>query len=323
MSTLRTMRGLLLMEPNRIEVSDLTFPEVGPDDVLVKVAACGVCNATDLKIYKGINTFWNKGKYPCTLGHEVTGTVAGFGKNVTGFQEGAPVFMRITRTGFAEYCVCRQDHVRRLPDGIGFAEGTLGQLMPIGVRALRKSMKAGDRVLIAGAGPAGMLCLMMARVFGARQVIVTEVSPFRIRTALALGADAVVNPLKEDPARRIRELGGPVDASVECAGVRDTFTQCEQHTRPGGTIAVFGTHLKPLTLDMVFWETNSLSMVLGREQPGETPRLMESTAALMADPRVQLKPLVTHQFPLSKMETVFGLLDRRDEGVLKIVVTPE
>ena len=318
-----TIKGLLLIEPNRIELTDLPMPEVGPDDVLVKVAACGVCNATDLKIYKGINTFWNKGEYPCTMGHEVTGVIAAYGPDVKGFREGDRVFMRITRTGFAEYCKWRSDHVLLLPDSIGFPEGTLGQLMPIGVRALERSMKPGDRVLIAGAGPAGLLCLMMARAMGAAQTIVTEVSPFRIRTALELGADAVIDPSQEDVQSRVAELGGPVDASVECAGIRETFAQCEQFTRPGGVIAVFGTHLKPITLDMVFWETNSLSMVLGREQPDETPRLMERTAELMTDPRVQLKPLVTHEFPLSRIETVFDLLDRREEGVLKIVVAPD
>jgi len=317
------MRGLLLREPNRIELTDLPFPEVGPDDILVKVAACGVCNATDLKIYKGVNTFWNQGKYPCTMGHEVTGTVAAFGKNVKDFHEGDRVFMRITRTGFAEYCRWRSDHVRLLPRTIGFDEGTLGQLMPIGVRALEKSMKPGHRVLIAGAGPAGMLCLMMARALGARQVIVTEISPFRAKIARQLGADAVINPLKEEMQARMAQLGGPVDAAIECGGIRETFAQCEQLTRPGGTIAVFGTHLKPVTLDMVFWETNSLSMVLGREQPEEAPRLMARTSELMTNPGVQLKPLITHRFTLSEIETVFDLLERREEGVLKIVVAPD
>lgn len=319
----KKMKGLLLREPNRIELTDLDMPDVGHDEVLIKVAACGVCNATDLKIYKGINQFWNKGVYPCTMGHEVAGTVAAFGKDVKGFHDGDRVFMRITRTGFAEYCKWRADHVHILPESIGFSEGTLGQLMPIGVRALERSMKAGDRVLIAGAGPAGLLCLMIARALGAKQVIVTELSPFRIGTALKLGADAVIDPSQEDIQARLAELGGPVDASIECGGVRETFSQCERFTRPGGTIGVFGTHLKPVTLDMVFWETNSLTMVIGREQSDETERLLKRTAELMLDSRVQLKPLVTHHFAFSEIETVFDLLDRREEGVLKIVVAPD
>ena len=187
------MKGLLLTQPGKIEPAELDVPRPGPDEVLVRVAACGVCNATDLKIFKGINQSWNRGKYPCTMGHEVTGTVAALGKEVKGFHEGDRVFMRIARTGFAEYCTWRADHVRPLPDPVGFPEGTLGQLMPIGVRAIEKSMTPGDRVLVAGAGPAGMLCLMMARACGARQVIVTEVSPFRIALARRLGADAVIN----------------------------------------------------------------------------------------------------------------------------------
>ena len=317
------MRGLLLEGPGRIVMADLDMPEPGPDEVLVKVVGCGVCNATDLKVYKGINRFWNKGTYPCTMGHEVAGRVAGYGKDVRGFREGDRVFMRITRTGFAEYCKWRQDHVHRLPEGVDFAEGTLGQLMPIGIRALERSMKEGDRVLIAGAGPAGMLCLMIAKALGARQAIVTEVSPFRIRMAHDLGADAVIDPAREDIGARMAELGGPVDACIECGGIRETFSQCEQFIRPGGTIGVFGTHLDPITLDMVFWESNSLSMVMGREQPEETARLMERAAQLMTHSSLRLKPLVTHRFPLSEIETVFDLLGRREEGVMKIVVSPD
>jgi len=317
------MKGLLLLGPGKIELTDLPMPDVGEDEVLVKVASCGVCNATDLKVFKGINKYWCDGKYPLTMGHEVTGTVAGFGRSVRGFSEGDRVFMRITLTGFAEYAKWRAAHVRLLPEGIGFDEGTLGQLMPIGVRGLERSMKPGDRVLIAGAGPAGMLCLMMARAMGAAQVIVTELSPFRTRLALELGADAVINPTTEDLKTRIEELGGRTDASVECAGIRQTLAQCEQFTRPGGTIAVFGTHLDPVTLDLVHWESNSLSLVIAREQPDETPRLLKRTAELMTDPKVRLKPLVTHRFALSEIEEVFDLLDRREEGVLKIVAIPE
>lgn len=317
------MKGLLLEEPGKIVLTEMDVPDVGPDDVLVKVAACGVCNATDLKIFKGINQSWNNGQYPCTMGHEVTGTVAACGREVTQFREGDRVFMRITRTGFAEYAKWRCDHVHLLPETVGFHEGTLGQLMPIGVRAIEKCVHPGDRVLIAGAGPAGMLCLMIARASGARQVMVTEVSPFRSSMAIDLGADAVINPQQDNLAKRIEELGGKADVSIECGGIRETFSQCEQFTRPSGTIAVFGTHLTPLTLDMVFWETNSLSMVIGREQPDETPHLMQRTAELMVDPKVRLQPLVTHTFPFADIETVFDLLDRRAEGVLKIVVTPD
>lgn len=317
------MTGLLLHGPGKIELTDLPMPEVGADDVLVKVAACGVCNATDLKIFKGINKYWLGNRRPCTMGHEVSGTVAGFGRNVRGFSEGDRVFMRIAVSGFAEYAQRRADHVHLLPEQIGFDEGTLGQLMPIGVRGLEKAMRPGDRVLVAGAGPAGMLCLMMARAMGASQVLVTELSPFRTSLALDLGADAVINPVEDDVELRVAELGGRVDASVECGGVRDTLRQCEQFTRPGGTIAVFGTHLDPVTLDLVHWEANSLALAMAREPPEETPRLMARSAELMTDRNVKLARLVTHVFRLSEIEKAFNLLECRAEGVMKIVVTPE
>lgn len=318
------MKALMLMEPNRMEIKEIPVPEIGPAEVLVRVMACGVCNATDLKVLKGINRYWSKGVYPCTWGHEVTGFVEKIGAAVTQVKKGERVFLRITRTGFAAYCKAHETEVKRLPDNIGLEEGVLGQLMPIAVRGVEKTVQKGDTVMVAGQGPAGLLSLQVARARGAAKVYVSDLFPERLALAKKLGADACMQAGTDDVVEQVKALtgGAGVDVAIECGGIAKTFRQCEQVLRKGGGIAIFGTHLQPLELDMVQWESNSWYMYLAREQPGETAALMDRTAALFATGAVRVHELLSHTFPLEKAAEAFRLLDQTPRQCLKIALLP-
>ncbi len=323
-TAVKTMKALMLMEPNRAEIDEIPMPQIGPTEVLVKVEACGVCNATDLKIFKGINLYWSKGNYPCTWGHEVTGIVEETGSDVSRIKEGDRVFLRITRTGFAEYCKADETQVAVLPENVGMVEGVLGQLMPIAVRGIEKTVSKGDTVMVVGQGPAGLLSLQVARACGAARVFVSDLLEERLEVARQLGADAAINARDADVTETVRALtdGRGVDVSIECGGIAPTFHQCEDVLRGGGAICVFGTHLKPITLDMVTWETNSWHMLLAREQPDETPRLMDRTAELLRTGGVKLAPLLSHTFTLENALKAFDLLETAPQQCLKIAVTP-
>ena len=319
------MKALMLMEPNRMEIREIPVPEISPAEVLVRVSACGVCNATDLKVLKGINRHWSKGVYPCTWGHEVTGFAEETGKEVTRVKKGDRVFLRITRTGFAEFCKANEMEVKVLPDNIGLEEGVLGQLMPIAVRGVEKTVKKGDAVMVVGQGPAGLLSLQVARAYGATKVYVSDLFPERLALAKSLGADACFRADTEDAAERVKELTGGVgvDVAIECGGMDKTFRQCEQALRKGGGIAVFGTHLNPVELDMVQWESNSWYMYLAREQPGETAHLMDRTAELFASGSVRVREILSHTFPLEKAADAFLLLDKAPQKCRKIALLPK
>jgi len=312
------MRALVLVEPNRMEIQECDVPSIGAGEILVRVKACGTC-ATDVKIIKGA-VKW-RGGCPCLFGHEVTGLVEESAPDVENVSVGDRVLLRVTDTGYAEFCKARASHAIRLPDDVSFEHGVLGQLMPIAIRGLRRGMGEGDVVLVVGAGAAGLLSLQIARAYGARRTIVTDRHEPRLAIARQVGADVTL-AADDSTLARLRELDAPIDVAVECVGLEPAFRQAEQAVRSGGTIVLFGTHLTPVPLDLMAWEGRSLSLIVAREQPDETPELLQETVRLMEEGRVQLEPLISHVFPLDQAPEAFDILMHRPEEAVKIAIIP-
>ena len=312
------MRALVLVEPGRMEVQGCEVPATGAGEILVRVKACGTC-ATDLKIIKGLRPW--RGGCPCLFGHEVTGIVEVAAPDVRNVEVGERVLLRITDTGYAEYCKTKASQAIRLPDSVSFEHGVLGQLMPIAIRGLQKGMQEGDVVLVVGAGAAGLLSLEIARAYGARMTIATDLHERRLEVAREVGADVTL--LADDSVHeRLREVGEGIDVAVECVGYEPAFRQAEQALRPGGTIVLFGTHLAPVPLDLMMWEGRSLSLVVAREQPHETPALLQETVRLMEEGHMNLAPLISHVVPLEEAAEAFDMLLHRPEEAMKIAIVP-
>ncbi len=319
------MRALVLVEPEHLEVREVEVPEIGPEEILVKVGACGTCH-TDVRIYHGLLK-WSGGRidpakeYPILFGHEVTGTVMDSGSAVTNVAVGDRVLLRITYTGYAEYCKTRADHAVRLPDDISFEHGVIGQLMPIALRGVIKGMAAGDNVLVVGAGPAGLVSVGVAKALGAGQVCVTDLYEEKSARARKVGADQVL-VAGETILDDLRSLGVPFDVAIECVGAEAAFRQAEQAVRPGGTIVLLGSHLEPMPLDLLMWESCSLSLVVAREQPDETPALLAKTVELMATGQIEPRDYISHIMKLDDGQQAFDLLIENPEQCAKIAIVP-
>jgi len=316
---------LVLVEPEHLEIREVAVPEIGPDEILVKVGACGTCH-TDVRIYHGLRK-WSGGRidpaneYPILFGHEVTGIVVDTGSAVADVAVGERVLLRITHTGYAEYCKTLADHAVRLPDEVSFEHGVIGQLMPIALRGVIKGMAAGDNVLVVGAGPAGLVSVGAARALGAAQVCVTDLYEEKLPRARKVGADQVLvagKTILDD----LRAFGVPFDVAIECVGVEPAFRQAEQAVRPGGTIVLFGSHLEPMPLDLMMWESRSLSLVVAREQRDETPALLEKTVELMATGQIEPRDYISHIMKLADAQQAFDLLIDHPEQCAKIAVVP-
>ena len=310
----------MFLASRKIEIRDVEEPKVGGREVLVRVHACGICNTTDLHIFKGIRR-WGSG-YPSVWGHEVTGTIEKLGESVSGLRIGERVLVRMTVGGFAEYCTASVNNVVRLPSTIGYEEGVLGQLMPAVIRGVEKTVEKGDTVFIAGQGPAGLLFTQVAKALGASKVVVSDLFDERLKVARKLGADYLINAHRENVREKVAEQVGVVDVAVECVGIEEPFKDCEAVVKGGGVICVFGTHLKPVSLDLKGWEGRSLSLVIAREQPDETPALLRKTVRLLETGKVKVKPILSHVFSLEEAPKAFDLLENHPERVLKIALTP-
>ncbi len=325
-------------------VEDVPVPEPGPAEVLVRVAACGVCH-TDLHyIDHGTPTFK---KPPLVLGHEIAGTIAS--PDPTGrLAEGAHVLLpavipcgscaacRSGREnicgrsrmlgndvdgGYAEYVVVSAKDVFPLPAEIPLVEGSIiadALTTPYHAVVNRGRVLPGDRVVVIGCGGVGLNVIQIAAALGGR-VVAVDVSDAKLDWAKRLGAEAVVNPAamtKPEKALRERTEGG-ADVAFEVVGKSGTQELAVSSLRTGGRAVFVGYSPDTMTLNagrVMFRELEIVGSLGCR--PVDYPRVIE----LVRQGRIRLTELVTGHYPLEQIDQAFDALRRGDS--IRGVVTP-
>ena len=260
------MRQAIFHGPGRpitIEPAEVTPP--GPDDVLIKVARCGICGSDVSMTGNTVFTF-----LPGPIGHEYAGEIVEVGANVTGLKPGQRVACLPSspcgactgcRTGNVVLCTARRqaaggssgfggfgDYVtvpaiaaRPLPASLSFADGALVEPMACGLHALRlAAMEPGARVLVLGAGTMALSVTYWARRLGAGRIVVASRSAHRREIAGRFGADAFHSFAEDDPAGLDDALGGPPDLVAECVGKEGMLGQAAGYVRPQGTVLSMG-----------------------------------------------------------------------------------
>lgn len=258
-----------------IRVEDIPEPQVEAGKVKIKVAWAGICGS-DLHEYVAGPIFVPVDKphgvsretAPVVMGHEFSGEVVEVGDGVTRFKKGDRVVVEPILScghcdacrhgkynlcddlgfhglsggggGFAAYTVVAEHMVHRMPDTLSFEQGALVEPSAVALHSVRlSSIKAGGKAAVFGAGPIGLLVIEALRVAGAAEIYVVELSEQRAAKALELGAHAVINPSKEDPVARIRELSnGGVDVAYEVTGVPQVLQQCIDSTEYEGETVI-------------------------------------------------------------------------------------
>ena len=319
-----------------------SIPEVGEQDVLVGVEACGICG-TDVHMYHGT---WElkTGSIP---GHEASGVVQEIGPKVTQFQAGDRVaidpgiscqiceFCRSERPGlcvnrcsmyhykgggFAEYTCVPERQVYHVPDEMPLEWGAFLEPASCCVHGIdRAKVKSGQSVAILGGGAIGLMLMQLALLSGATKVIISEPQARRREIAKSLGAFAAIDPTGKDAVETIRDFSnGGVDIVFESAGLPQTVSQSFEVVKSGGKIILFGVNDPAVRVTFSPYQIfrNELS-VLGSLLSHDTfPRTM----ALMASEKLRVQPLISHTLPITRF--MEGLqMHERQEGI-KILVTP-
>jgi threonine dehydrogenase-like Zn-dependent dehydrogenase len=182
----------------------------------------------------------------------------------------------------------------------------------------------GGSVAVFAAGPVGLMAIQGAKLLGAGQVIAVENVPKRQALARRYGADEVIDFSTTDPVRRILELTGGqgVDSAIEALGAEETFMNCVRATRPGGTVSNVGYHGVGdfVRIPRLDWGVGMNDKTIrtglcpgGRERMGRLLRFL-------ATGRVDPSPMTTHEFPFSDIEAAFGLMDRKEDGIIKPLI---
>lgn len=313
------MRIAALRGPERFEVEEAPVPQPGPDEVLVRVVASGVC-ASELEP-------WVEGpaagevRYP---GHEVSGVVAGLGADVTGLAVGDRVGVWVTERGFAEYVAVRAAYC--FPAGDGPLELALAEPIACAVNAVEAAdVRLGDDVVVIGAGFMGNLVQRLVALRGPRRLVVADGRGDALERARRLGATHVVDVATDDLPERVRALtdGRGADVTFECTGTQGALTACGDTTRMSGTIAVVGYHQgADRTLPLAYWNWMAFRLVNAHFRDlAVILRGMEVGMRLHASGRLPLDDLVSHRFPLEDVNEAFATLRDKPPGFVKAVVT--
>jgi 6-hydroxycyclohex-1-ene-1-carbonyl-CoA dehydrogenase len=338
------MKAAIFYGPSQpLRVEERPEPKPGPGEVLVEIAACGICHTDIGYIDHGVPTFK---KPPLILGHEASGHVAGLGEGVEGFTPGEKVLMgNVFACGecpnclmgrgnvcehmrmlgnhldgaFAEYAVAPAKDVFHLPDEVPLIEGSIiadAVSTPYHAVVNRAQVKAGEWVAVFGTGGVGMNCVQIAGAVGGR-VIAVDVVKEKLDLAIRLGASEVVDAKSEgQPSKVIRRMSaGGVDVAMECIGNPSTIKTAYDSLKPGGRLVVVGypSGETDLNLARLMFREQQIIGSLGCRNV-DFPRVIE----LVRMGKIRVEPIVSAKVPLDRINE--GLDQMRGGKTLRTVV---
>ena len=342
-AVVKTKRG-----SGNVELKDVDVPKVAPEEVLIEVKSSGICG-TDVHIYHD-SAFYTP---PVILGHEYAGVITQVGSKVSNFNEGDGVtspatipcgtcFMcRINRPNrcigeqkrvlgahkadgtFTKYVAVPSAILHKIPDNVSFDEAAVAEPAACAIHNICElvGVNPGDVVVVLGPGPMGLLSLQIAKISGAKQVIVTGVSADKDRLKLAekLGADVVVNVEKEDPVEAIKSItdGLGADVVLEASGAPAARKQAFSLVRRCGKIGLIGLTSKLTEIDLDKVVEGELEV---KGSWGTVWTSWRKALSLISSGKIQVAPLITTKLPLERWHEGFRMME--EKKALKVLLTP-
>ena len=343
------MKALLLKNYKDLSLVDFPMPEVGPDDVLVRVKACGICGSD----VHGFDGSTGRRIPPLVMGHEAAGEVAAAGANVKDFEPGDRVTFDSTvscgrcffcgrgeinlcdnrqvlgvscgdyrRHGaFAEYVVVPRNIVYRLHDSLPYEQAALIEAVSVAVHAVNITpIRLGDTALLVGSGMIGLLVLQALRLAGCARVIAVDLDDLKLDAARRFGADETLNPKSCDIAARIAELtnGLGADLAVEAVGATDPIKTAIQGVRKGGAATLVGNIRPTVEIPLQAVVSRQIRLQGSCASSGEYPVCID----LLSRGAIKVDPIISARAPLEEGPEWFERLYAHDSKLMKVVLEP-
>jgi L-iditol 2-dehydrogenase len=327
---------------HKLFVREIELPGPGPEELLVRVEASGICG-TDRHLFHG--------EFPCrppvTLGHEFSGIIEGLGSGVSGFSLGERITgdpniacgrcerchegrVNLCRNlqaigihrdgGMAEYVIVPEKQAFLLPANLNPLHGAFCEPLACCIHGIDvAAVKAGGSVVVLGGGVIGMLTVQLARIAGAKTVILATRQKTKRELAIQLGATAVLDPSTADfEAELIRQTSGGADVVMECAGVIETVEQAPRLARPGGKVVIVGVVSQGLTVtygpfDLLFREVSILTSFLN-------PFTHRRAADMIAGGHVKIDPLISRLVSMAQAPSIIA--NPPAPGEVKVLIVP-
>ena len=334
------MKALAKLTPSvGLTLTSVEKPEVGPNDVLIKIKKTAICG-TDIHIWKWDEWAQKTIPVPMHVGHEYVGVIAEMGQEVRGFKIGDRVsgeghitcgFCRNCRAGrrhlcrntvgvgvnragaFAEYLAIPAVNAFKIPDDISDDLAAIFDPFGNATHTALSFNLVGEDVLITGAGPIGIMAVAIARHVGARHVVITDVNDHRLELARKMGATRAVNVSRENLADVKTELHmvEGFDVGLEMSGVPSAFTSMLEHMNHGGKIALLGIPPSNTAIDwnQVLFKGLEIKGIYGREM-FETWYKMVA----MLQSGLDLSPIITHHYPVEEFKAGFETMLSGNSG---------
>src|SRR2546422_165021 len=341
------MKAAYVKSPSNVDIKNVERPQIDNGDILVNMRVCGVCGSDLEKIY---------GQYSqpsMRLGHEPAGIVSQVGLNVKNFKIGDRVFVHhhvpcyschfclhgnetmcqkysetnLTPCGLAEEFVVPEWNVShggviKLPDGISFEEASMIEPLACCMRAWNKiKFQKGDSIAILGAGPAGMMHVMLSKAFGMKEIFCFDITAFRLNFARQFGITEAIRSTAPDTYQRVlsKTQNRGVDVVVVATSSLSAIAQSIEFVRKGGTIILFGVPSRDAKMSIDVSKIYSKEITVA---PSYAASENDTNGAfkLIEEGTIDVKRLITHKFDLSKSAKALEYAHQVNDS-MKIVIT--
>ncbi|EAE4124711.1 galactitol-1-phosphate 5-dehydrogenase [Listeria monocytogenes] len=348
------MKALKLYGKRDLRYEEADMPTIEqPDDVILKVKTVGICGSY-------ISRYSKLGPYVPGMvwGHEFSGEVIEVGSEVTDIEigdraAGCPALYcgeceyckkgefarcrKLTVIGarhpgaYAEYIKLPAENVVKIPDELDYEAAALVEPSAVVVHGFyHTKLQAGDDVVVVGSGNIGLLAIQWAKVFGAKRVIAIDVDDKKLALAKEVGADVVINSLKEDPLEVVAAHtdGLNADLVVEAAGSPITSAQVFAYAKKGGGVVFLGIPYADVTIERFYFEkiVRSELTVWGSWNAISAPfpgKEWQTTIHFLANKQINIEPMITHRLSLAEGPEVFERIYERNEFFGKVLFFPE
>lgn len=337
------MRIQKMLAPREIEFEEVAVPALKAGQVLVKIKRIGVCGS-DIHVYHGLHPYVT---YPLTQGHEVSGEVVACSEGVSEVHVGQKVTIEpqvycntcypcthgkynlcenLKVMGFqtigtaSDYFAVDVAKVTPLPDSMTYDEGAMIEPLAVTVHACKRVKEVkGKKVVILGAGPIGILLCQSLKAFGAAEVMMTDVSDYRLELAKSCGADYVFNTKVVDFAQVLVASFGEdkADLIYDCAGNDITMGQAIQNARKGSEIVLVAVYAGMATVDLAKLNDSELSLLTSMMYTHED---YLDAIDFVSRGLIKLKPLMSRHFSFEEYPAAYDYIDNNHETTMKVLI---
>jgi L-iditol 2-dehydrogenase len=343
------MKALVLQEYGRLEHRDVPEPQIGRDDVLIHIKACGICGSD----VHGMDGSTGRRIPPLIMGHEASGVISQLGANVSGWSVGDRVTFdsmiscgecwhcrrgeinlcdkrrvlgvscdEYRRDGaFAQYVAVPQRILYRIPLTMDFGHAAMAEPLSVAVHAVRLGRpELGETALVVGAGMIGVLIVQCLRATGCGTVIAADLDAAKLERARTLGADLVLDPRSPRFSEEIlsRTEGRGADLAFEAVGVTAAIQTAAAAVRKGGRLVAVGNIAPKVDLPLQTIVTREIAFLGSCASCGEYPACL----SLIERGRIDLGSLISARVPLADGAQWFDRLYKQEPNLMKVILEP-